>query len=99
MEKPVTVIARLKAKPGKEEALKETLLLFLDPSRKEEGCISYELHISDHDPGLFMFHEIWADNKALAKHLSTPQLRDFITVSEDLLAEPMDVSLWYKLDN
>lgn len=93
----ITVVAKLKAKEGKEEALKQTLLLLVEPTRKEEGCINYDLHISDHDTGLFMFHENWESTMALSKHMSTPHFRDTLKVIEEMISEPMDVSLWEKI--
>lgn len=95
--KIITVIAKLKAKKGKEEALKQTLLLLVEQTRKEEGWINYDLHISDHDKGFFMFHENWEDTLALSKHMSTPHFRDTLKIIEEMIAEPMDVTLWEKI--
>lgn len=36
---PLTVIATLKAKPGKEETLFTTLKGLLAPTRAEKGCV------------------------------------------------------------
>ena len=56
----VSVIARLRAKPGKEGVVREELMGLVEPSRKETGCINYDLHLSDDTTGLFLFHETWA---------------------------------------
>lgn len=93
----VTVIAQLKAAEGKENELKEMLLNLIEPSRNDDGCINYDLHQSEDDSTLFMFHENWASKELLDKHLATPHLQDFIKKSEGLLAKPMDVSLWEKI--
>ena len=42
----VTVIAFHRAKPGKEDDLREALLSLCDPTRAEKGCINYDLHVS-----------------------------------------------------
>jgi quinol monooxygenase YgiN len=97
VSKEITVIARLKAKEGKEENLRETLLGLIQPSRADEGCISYNLHVDPENPALFMFHEIWTSKEALDKHLATPHLQEFIKKSEALLAEPLDVTVWKKI--
>ena len=97
MEKPIVVIARVKAKQGKEEELKQALLGLIEPSRNDDGCINYDLHISEDGPGQYMFHETWRDKEALVKHLSTPHLREFISKSEELLEGEMNVSLWNKV--
>jgi len=98
MEKPTVVIARVKAKKGKEEVLKQALISLIDLSRSEEGCINYDLHISEDDPSQFMFHETWRDKEALAKHLSTPHLRYLISISDELIEGEMQVSMWNKIE-
>ncbi|NPA35806.1 MAG: antibiotic biosynthesis monooxygenase [Chlorobi bacterium] len=98
MNKPVIVTARIKAKQGKTEILKKILNNLTGPSRKEEGCINYELLISDDVSGLFMFYETWRDREALAKHLATPHIREFIGASKELIDGNMQVSLWNQLE-
>ena len=56
--KPLTVIAKLKAKQGCEEQLGQMLRGLVEPTRAEKGCINYDLHRSHEDPGLFIFYEI-----------------------------------------
>ena len=47
----VTVIAVHRAKPGKEDALRQALLALCGPTREEKGCLNYDLHVSADDPG------------------------------------------------
>ncbi|RKZ26407.1 antibiotic biosynthesis monooxygenase, partial [bacterium] len=72
-------------------------LNLLEPSRNDDGCINYDLHQSENNSKVFMFHENWASKKLLDRHLATPHLQEFIKKSENLLAKPLDVSLWNKL--
>ena len=51
--KSVTVIAAAFAKPGMEKEARQMLLGLLEPSRKDEGCISYDLHEEAGQPGRF----------------------------------------------
>ena len=95
--KTVTVVTKLKAKEGKEEALKQTLLLLVENSRKEEGCINYDLHVSDHDNGYFMIYSKWESTHTLSKHMSTPFFRDTLTIIEGIITEPLDPSIWEKI--
>ena len=97
MEKPIVVIARVMAKAGKEKQLKQALMELIEPSRNDDGCINYDLHTSDDGPGMFMFHETWRDKEALAKHLSTPHLRNFISKAEKFVDGEMNVTLWHKV--
>lgn len=97
--KQVTVIARVRAKQGMGEELKNTLLGLIEPSRADEGCINYDLHQDSENPALFMFHENWTSIEALNNHLATPHLQAFVKKADELLAEPLDVTTWKKISN
>ena len=51
----VAVVAELVAKPGKEEELRRELLALVEPTRREEGCVQYDLHVSTEERGRFVF--------------------------------------------
>ena len=90
----VTVIAFHRARPGKEDALREALLSLCAPTREEQGCLNYDLHVSAEDPGLLVFHENWASKADLDRHLASPHIDAFRLVADELLAEPPDITLW-----
>lgn len=95
-DKPISVISRLKAQPGKELALKTELLKLVAPSRKDPGCINYDLHIGATDPADFVFYENWTSKALLDAHLATPHLKAFISLKDTLVAESQ-LTLWEKL--
>lgn len=92
--KPLTVIAIIKAKPGKESALRETLLALIPITRQEPGCIDYELHVSKENPGQFMFYENWTSRQHLDDHLARPHLVALAAKGDELFAEPPQVTMW-----
>ena len=71
----VIVVAQLKAKAGEEEAVRKALLAMVEPTRKEEGCLCYNLHASKSDKSQFMFYEQWASGAALGAHVKTPHMK------------------------
>lgn len=73
----LTVIAEMKAMAGKEEELRRELVQLLGPTRKEEGCINYDLHESHEMPGFFIFYENWTSREHLDRHLASPHLKAF----------------------
>ena len=93
----VTVIAQFKAKPGKETLLRQELLSLLAPSRKDAGCLNYDLHQAPDNPVLFLFHENWTSKAHLDQHLQKPKLRAALTRVGQLVAEPPQITLWEKL--
>jgi len=73
----LTVVATLKAKPGHEDRLLAMLEGLLAPTRAEAGCLNYDLHHSDDEPGTFLFHETWETRPLWEAHMKTPHLVAF----------------------
>jgi quinol monooxygenase YgiN len=71
----IILTAIVKAKPGQEEAVKKVLVALVEPTRKEPGCLCYNLHQSKSDKAQFMFYEQWASKEALDTHANTPALK------------------------
>jgi len=87
----LTVIAFIKAKPGKETVLHEALLALVTATREEAGCINYDLHVSTENPGHFAFHENWASKQHLDEHLKSPHLAAVAARGAELFAEPPQI--------
>ena len=94
----VTVVARIKAKLGKEAQAKQELLKLLSPTRAEAGCINYDMHQSLDNQAHFLFHENWTNQGALNKHLETQHLKNFLNQADQLLAEPVEITLWKQVE-
>ncbi len=75
------------AKPGQEDSLRQALLACIEPTRKEDGCVQYDLHESTERPGHFVFYENWTSREALDRHLATPHLKRLGAQLPGLLAE------------
>lgn len=97
MSDHVTVVARIKAKPGMEQKVKEELLKLLGPTRAENGRINFDMHQSPEDESQFLFHETWACEADLRQHLASPHISSWFGQSELLLAEPVEVTLWRRV--
>jgi quinol monooxygenase YgiN len=91
--KQVTVLARFKAKPGMEEKAKQAILACVAPTRAEAGCINYDLHQDPNDKAVFILYENWASKEILDQHLETPHLVGLKAQSDELFAEPLDITL------
>ena len=94
----ITLIAKVKAKEGLEETLKNELTALLEPTGKEAGCITYNLHQNSEDKSLFMFYENWTSQQALDEHLQTPHLKAFLAKADALLDGPLDLTAWQMLE-
>jgi quinol monooxygenase YgiN len=52
--------------------MEEILRSLIETTRKEEGCIQYDLHVGANDPAAFAFYERWSSQAALDAHLRRP---------------------------
>lgn len=93
----ISVVAQVKAKQGKEEALRSALLAMVGPSRLDVGCLSYDLHESPEAPGQFMFYENWESKELLDSHLKQPHLTAFFARLPELVDGAPELTIWKKL--
>jgi quinol monooxygenase YgiN len=83
------VVAVFRARQGEEAGLGAALEAMVKPTRREVGCLNYDLHQGVDDPSLFFFHETWesaADHRA---HLDSPHVRNLLAISPQMLLEPI----------
>ncbi len=92
MSKPtLRVVARLTAFPDKVAELKSLLLSIMEPTRKEKGCIKYELLQNQADPTDFTFVEEWESADLLELHLGSTHIQDAVQKLDGLAVEPPDI--------
>ena len=89
----LTVIATMRAKPGKEAVLQAHLLRLVPQTRTEAGCIDYDLYRLQDDPSVFVMVENWVDRGELDKHLQMPYMRAFGAALPDLLRSPLELQM------
>jgi quinol monooxygenase YgiN len=93
----LTVVAEITAKPGCEQELRALLSSIVEPTRKEEGCIQYDLHVNTAEPGKFLFYENWEDQAALAKHAASPHLKEFGAKAATLVGGPSKILTYTRI--
>ena len=81
----LTVIAFMRAAPGKRDELRAALEALVEPTSQEEGYVNYDLHQRTEDPDRFFFYENWESDADLDAHLDAPHLRDFAARIPELL--------------
>jgi quinol monooxygenase YgiN len=68
------IVAIAETSADKAEELKKVCLGLIEPTRKENGCISYELYQDSANAGIFTFVEEWESREHLDVHLKSPHL-------------------------
>jgi quinol monooxygenase YgiN len=89
--KTVKVLARITARPDKIEELRSLLLDLVKETRKEKGCISYQLLHGKADPGDFTFVEEWEDDSVIDTHFATAHVQDAFSKAASLIAKEPDI--------
>jgi quinol monooxygenase YgiN len=74
----LTVIASMRAKPGKEDELRAALEKLVEPTKTEPGNVNYDLHQGVADPAVFYFYENWESAEFLQQHSKSPMLQETI---------------------
>jgi quinol monooxygenase YgiN len=92
----VALVVMMHAKPGQEPLLQAELTALIRPTRKEDGCILYDLHRSTDIPTDFLFYEIWASREAHAEHKRTPHFVRWNARKDTLLAA-RESTFWKKI--
>ena len=97
MSKPLTIVARIKAKNGQENALAAEVEKLVAPTLAEAGCLRYDLHRDLEDPGNFLFFENWATKQQWLAHMESPHLQAYKAEADDLV-EVFDLFQMEKVD-
>ena len=85
MAKNLTIVARIEAKKECVELVKSELLKLIEPTRKEAGCIRYDLHQDNENPEVFFFYESWESRELLQAHLENEHLAAYMAATKGAL--------------
>jgi quinol monooxygenase YgiN len=93
----IRLLAFLEAKNGKESELERILLDLIPPTLNEPGNIAYVPHKSVENPRVFMFDELWVDEKAIEEHFKQPHMTNLIDKLNPLLARPLELKRYHEI--
>jgi len=82
MTNTLTIVAHITAKEDKVELVKSELLKLLTPTRKEKGCIQYDLHQDNDKPTVFIFYENWEIRELWQTHMNNNHLKVYMEATE-----------------
>lgn len=96
-ETSVRVVARLIARADGVEEVRAALIALVAPSRRESGCISYELFQNRAVETDFTVLEQWETDAALDAHLETAHFREAASKLQGILACEPDIRRYRQL--
>src|SRR5713101_1812584 len=74
-DKPFTLLIALKVKEGEEKKLEEAFVKAVKATRKEKGCLTYDLSHDTGDASRYLVYERWKSVDALKAHLETEHIK------------------------
>jgi quinol monooxygenase YgiN len=95
----LSLIAKIKAKPGCEGKLEEAFKEMITKVRAAEpGCEAYVLHKSSKDATQFIWYEKYTDQGAFDNHRKTDHMKEMGGRIRDLLDGAPELELMTELD-
>ena len=92
----LTLVVTLRAKEGQHLLLEAELRALVAPTRKEEGCLQYDLHRGADQPGSYLFHEVWESREHHVAHTRTPHFLRWNARKDSLLASK-ESAFWQQI--
>lgn len=86
-----SVVAQVRAKPGKEDALRAATLPLIDLVRGDPKNLVYFLQEDRAKPGHFIFYEVFASQADFDAHNAMPYVKDWFAKLPELADGGVDV--------
>ena len=93
----VHILARIHVKPEAAAAARDILTTLVNASRKEPGCIDYQLLQRADAPHVFQTVEIWADQASIDAHMTAANVGAAIAAAGPLFTAPPEILAFNKL--
>src|SRR5438132_1514775 len=86
------------AKQGHEAEVSEIFGKLTEESRKESGCLLYQVHRHKTEPRRFFIYEQYKDDAALEAHRAAPHFLQYARKALTKIADRVDGHLFVPLD-
>ena len=93
----IHIMARITVKPESAAAAKGVLTTLVNESRKEAGCLAYELFQRPDAPHVFQTVEQWADKASADAHMGTPHVGTAIATAGPMFSAAPEILAFSKL--
>ena len=94
----VYVMASIVAQPEQAQAVRTLLAGLAAESRREPGCLSYEVFQRPDLPNVFRTVEQWQAIGDVDAHMRSPHVAKAIAAAQAMLAEPPEIVSYARVD-
>jgi quinol monooxygenase YgiN len=91
-----TLLVILRPREGQEIFLEAELRALISPTRKEEGCLRYDLYRSAEGPAAFLLYEVWESRAHHTAHTKTDHFTRW-NARKDSLLTSRDSAFWKQI--
>ncbi len=88
----ITLLSKNKVTPEKEAEFLKIASGLVEATRKEEGCIFYELSKDIEDPYCYYFVEKYVDYKAVEAHRASAHFKKWVPMMAECRKEPSELT-------
>jgi quinol monooxygenase YgiN len=92
----VTRIVILRPRDGQDLMLEAELRALVTPSRKEEGCLRFDLHRVAEGPGAYLLHEIWETREHHTAHTKSDHFLRW-NARKDAMVASREAAFWKQM--
>jgi quinol monooxygenase YgiN len=85
----VHVVAHIESRAGHHDTVQKALQAVVEPTRKEQGCLQYDLFHDSDNINRFTFVEKWASAEFLLRHSQSEHMATAGAALKDLAAQPI----------
>src|SRR5262245_39834258 len=86
--KPFTMLVHLKTREGAGKKFEAAFAKAIKPTRKEKGCLAYDLNHDPKTPTRYLLYERWENLASLEAHLKSAHITALLKELGDLLEGP-----------
>ncbi|HEY8908721.1 MAG TPA: putative quinol monooxygenase [Desulfosporosinus sp.] len=90
----IKVTAKMVIKDDMAEELKSSVLELVAETRKEAGCLVYQLFQDVNNQKVFTFVEEWESTEALEKHLNSKHFKEAGPKLAKVLEKDMEINVY-----
>jgi quinol monooxygenase YgiN len=87
------IICELQCATPDRDRVRELILRFVEPARREAGCLYYDLYQKIEDPNTFYILDGWADQAAVDSHSAEPHVAEVMKELGPLLVFGPSITL------
>ena len=88
MSDPFIVISRIETRPDAWECFVAAAGDCIEATRREQGCLAYEIHESLTQPGRFVSFESWETRADIDRNMRSDHMRAFLDAARTCVTAP-----------